>query len=240
MARITIVGGHGKVALLTHPLLTDAGHEVRALIRNLDHANDVLETGATPVLADVENLEVGELTALFTGSDIVIWSAGAGGGDPARTTAVDHHAAVRSIDAADAAGVDRYIMVSYFDARPDHGIAEDEGFYAYAEAKAAADAHLRDSDLSWTILGPSGLTLDEPTGQIETATGLAVHPGENGELAGSTVTRADVAAVIAEVVARIQDDPGALAGVFLRFNNGTTPIPEALRAIVEGAAPSAR
>jgi len=48
MARITIIGGHGKVALLTAPLLASAGHEVTSLIRNPDHADDVTASGARP------------------------------------------------------------------------------------------------------------------------------------------------------------------------------------------------
>ena len=48
MSRIVIVGGHGKVALLTAPLLLAAGHEVISLIRNPDHAPEVESAGAAP------------------------------------------------------------------------------------------------------------------------------------------------------------------------------------------------
>ena len=157
--RIVIIGGHGKVALLLAPLLTAAGHEVTSLIRNRDHADDVAATGASPVVADVEQLGVDTIAEHLTGHDAVVWSAGAGGGDPARTYAVDRDAAIRSMDAAAAAGVGRYVMVSYFGAGPDHGVPPDNSFFAYAEAKAAADAHLMATDLAWTILKPSGLTL---------------------------------------------------------------------------------
>ena len=34
MARIALIGGHGKVALLASELLTQAGHSVDAIIRN--------------------------------------------------------------------------------------------------------------------------------------------------------------------------------------------------------------
>lgn len=231
MARITIIGGHGKVALLTHPLLTAAGHQVTALIRNPDHTEEVTATGAAAHVADVQSLSTEELTELFSGTDVVIWSAGAGGGDPERTRAVDQDAAVRSIDAAAAAGVQRYVMVSYFGARPDHGVPPDNGFFAYAEAKAKADEHLRSADITATILGPSGLTLEEPTGGIEAATGTDAGLG----LESDTVTRADVAAVVAEVVERSIADPAALADLTIRFNNGSVPIAEALKAIADGS-----
>ena len=36
----------------------------------------------------------------------------------------------------------RYVMVSYFGAGPDHGVPEGDSFFAYADAKTAADAAL--------------------------------------------------------------------------------------------------
>ena len=153
--RIVIIGGHGKVAMLLAPLLTEAGHQVTSLIRNADHRDDVAATGAAPVVADVEHLEADAIAGHLAGHDAVVWSAGAGGGNPARTYAVDRDAAIRSMEAAATAGARRYVMVSYFGAGADHGVPPDSGFFAYAEAKAAADAHLRTTDLAWTILGPA-------------------------------------------------------------------------------------
>ena len=213
MARILLIGGHGKVALLSEPLLVAAGHHVTAVIRNPRHEPAVRATGAEPLIADVETFDTEQLTNLVSGNDVAIWSAGAGGGDPERTFAVDRDAAIRSIDAAVAAGVRRYLMVSYFGAGPDHGVDPGDGFYAYAEAKAAADAHLQGSGLDYTILAPSALTLDEPTGRIDTTADAA-----------ASVSRADVAAVIAAAVL----EPATI-GRTIRFNAGSTPITEAIR-----------
>ncbi|WP_313355664.1 SDR family oxidoreductase [Microbacterium sp.] len=214
MTRIVIFGGHGKVALLLAPLLSARGDEVTAVIRNPDHADDVRATGAQPVVFDIEHEDQAAIAELLAGHDAVVWSAGAGGGDAARTRAVDHDAAVRSMDAATDAGVRRYVMVSYFGASPDHGIPADNPFHTYAEAKAAADEHLRSSGLDWTILGPSSLTLGEATGRIDVAA------DESGE-----VSRADVAQVIAETLR--QD---STVGRTIRFNTGDQPIADALRA----------
>lgn len=214
MARILLIGGHGKVALLLEPLLVGAGHHVTAMIRNPAHEGDVSATGATPLVADVQAFDLDQLTNLVSGNDVVIWSAGAGGGDPERTRAVDRDAAIRSMDAAVAAGVPRYLMVSYFGAGPDHGIDPDDAFFAYADAKAAADEHLRASGLEWTIVAPSTLTLDPPTGRID------VHATESG-----SVARADVAAVLAAAV----DEPATI-GRTVSFNTGDVPIADALRA----------
>ncbi|MBI3217278.1 MAG: SDR family oxidoreductase [Mycobacterium sp.] len=213
MTHVLIVGGHGKVALHLARLLTERGDAVTSVFRNPEHRDDVAATGAEPVVADIEKLDTDALAAWLAGQDAVVFSAGAGGGDPARTYAVDRDAAIRVIDAAAQAGVRRFVMVSYFGAGPQHGVPEDNSFFAYAQAKAAADAHLRATDLNWTVLGPGGLTMDAPTGRI--TVGPAAAKG--------TVSRADVAAVAAAVLA---DD--TTIGRTIEFNNGDTPIAEAL------------
>lgn len=214
MSTVTIIGGHGKVALLAIPELTEAGHEVKAWIRNPDQSADVETAGAEPVVADVESLGTDDIAALLQGTDALVWSAGAGGGSPERTYAVDRDAAIRSMEAASLAGVRRYVMVSYFGAGPDHGVPEDNGFFPYAEAKSAADAALEASGLDWTILRPSTLTLDEPTGRIETGDGVE----------GGQVSRGNVANMIAAVV-----DAPATIGRIIAFNDGQTPIVDVVR-----------
>ncbi|MEB4210355.1 SDR family oxidoreductase [Mycobacterium sp. 94-17] len=211
MARVIVIGGHGKVALQLARILTERGDQVSSVFRNPDHADDVAATGAKPLVADVERLDTDALAALLAGHDAVVFSAGAGGGDPARTYAVDRDAAIRVIDAAAQAGVHRFVMVSYFGAGPDHGVPQDDSFFPYAQAKSAADAHLRGSDLDWTVLGPGRLTLEPGTGRI--AIGRA-----KGE-----VSRADVALVAAAALA----DSSTIRRT-IDFNNGDTPIAEAL------------
>jgi uncharacterized protein YbjT (DUF2867 family) len=212
MSRIVIIGGHGKVALHLARILTERGDEVTSVFRNPDHTDDVSATGARPVVADIENLDTDALADLLAGHDAVVFSAGAGGGNPARTYAVDRDAAIRTIDAAEKVGVRRFVMVSYFGSRPDHGVPEDDPFFPYAEAKAAADAHLRASDLDWTVLGPGRLTLEPATGRIAV--------GIDGE-----VTREDVALVAAAVL-----NNDATIGRTIEFSNGDLPIAEALAA----------
>jgi uncharacterized protein YbjT (DUF2867 family) len=213
MSRIVVIGGHGKVALYLARILTTRGDQVTSVFRNPAHANDVAATGARPVVADIEALDTNALAELLAGHDAVVFSAGAGGGNPARTYAVDRDAAIRVIDAARQAGTRRFVMVSYFGAGPDHGVAEDNSFFPYAEAKASADAHLRASDLDWTVLGPGRLTLEPATGRIA----LGAGKGE--------VSREDVALVAAAV---LNDD--ATIGRTIEFNNGDLPITEALAA----------
>lgn len=211
MARILLIGGHGKVALRSYPHLIQRGHHVTGVIRNPDHAAEIERTGAFPLVADVETLDTPGFEALMQGVDVIVWSAGAGGGNPDRTYAVDRDAAIRSMVAAENAGVKRYIMVSYHRASPHHGVDPSNSFFHYAEAKAASDEYLRSSNLDWTILGPSALTLDPGSGTIEL----------EGESA--SVSRENVATVIAETVER-----DSLIHNTIRFNDGETPIAEAL------------
>ena len=69
MARIMIFGGHGKVARLLEPLLVARGDTVTAVIRNPEHEREVAETGATPVVADIETFDLDQLTNFVSGND---------------------------------------------------------------------------------------------------------------------------------------------------------------------------
>ncbi len=216
MTKIAIIGGHGKVALHLARLLTADGHEVSSLIRKPEQSADIMATGATPVLADVENLSTDELAAVLAGQDAVVWSAGAGGGSADRTYAVDRDAAIRSMDAAAQAGIYRYVMVSYLGSRADHGASADDPMFAYYEAKAAADNYLRATSLNWTILGPSALTMATATGSIAV--------GSSG--ARGDTSRENVALVAAAVLANDNT-----AGKFIEFTDGDESIDVAIAAI---------
>lgn len=216
MSRVIVFGGHGRIALLLAPLLVARGDQVTSVVRNADHVADVEAGGATALVADAEKLDTDALAELIRGHDAVVWSAGAGGGDPQRTYDVDRDAAIRSMDAALLADVRRYVMVSWLGSTADHGVPEDAAFFPYADAKWQADEYLRGTDLDGTILGPGTLTFDEPTGRIQ------IDPDGRGE-----VSRADVAAVIAETIGNL-----STVGRTIRFGNGTpdgsVPIAEAL------------
>ena len=214
MSRIAIIGGHGKVALLTAPLLVAAGHEVVSIIRDPAQADDITATGATPLVLSVEDAGTDELTRALAGADAVVWSAGAAGrGGPQRTDAVDRAAAIRSMEAAAAAGVRRYVMVSFIGAYGE--VPADHPIRAYAIAKIAADRHLQSTGLDWTILGPGRLTLDAPTG--------AITVGRVDPAAAAPTSRANVARVIAAVLA----EPASIGRV-IPFRDGDTPIAQAV------------
>lgn len=218
--RTVIIGGHGKVALLAAPKLKAAGHAVDSIIRNPDHADDVRAAGGNPVVLDIESADVDALASAFKGAEAIVFSAGAGGGNPQRTRAVDHDAATRAMQAAGQAGVKRFVMVSYAAADTDvDRLDPSDSFYPYAKAKHDADAKLRQSGLDYTILGPALLTLEPATGKIQrTETAGDDWPDDR-----RVTSRDNVAEVIAHVI-----DTGAASRQTVNFYDGDMPIAEAV------------
>lgn len=219
--KAVIVGGHGKVALLTAPRLREAGFSVASLLRNPDHEDDVRAAGAEPEILDLETATRSELARAFAGADAVVFAAGAGGGDPERTAAVDAEAAIRSIDAAQEADVSRFVLVSYSGSPVDiFRVDEKDSFHPYAEAKHRGDRHLRDAGLPYTILGPGLLTTEPGTGRIR-----RIDPGAVGDVEPADTSRENVAEVITQAVAH-----GAAENQTVIFFDGAQPIADALRA----------
>ena len=214
MVKIAIAGGHGKIALRLTRLLVDAGDEVVSLIRNPDHDGDVREVGGEPVACDLEAASPADLAAAIEGADAVVFAAGAGpGSGEARKETMDHGGAAKLIEAAKAAGIGRYLMVSSVGADPD---AEGDGFAVYLRAKGRADADLAASGLDFTIVRPGRLTDDPGSGRVEL--------GEDVQRA--EIPRDDVAAVLAACLR----EPGTIGRTFVVVS-GETPVDEAVRAL---------
>jgi len=215
---VAIAGGHGKVGRrLTHRLVA-RGDRVRGLIRKPDHADDLRADGAEPVVIDIETAAPEELADGIAGADAVVFAAGAGpGSGPERKLTIDRDGAIKLIRAAQAADVERYLMISSIGAEnPPDG---DDGWSIYLQAKAAADRALMDSDRAWTIVRPVFL-IDEPgAGSVR----LDVDPLE-GE-----VSRDDVAHVLAAVL----HEPRS-ARHLLYIGPGDQPVEEALSDLLGG------
>ena len=216
--RVVIAGGHGKIALLLERLLAGRGDQAVGLIRNPAHAADVHKAGAEAVLCDLEAASAEDVALLLSGADAVVFAAGAGPGSGAlRKDSVDRAASVLMADAAERAGVRRFIQVSAMGAGQPPRPGSDEVWAAYIMAKTAAEADLRGRDLDWTILRPGGLTDAPATGKIR----LARPP-----VPGGTVPRADVAAVIAALL----DTPGTWNHT-LELVGGDSPVAAAVHSI---------
>ncbi len=187
--RVVIAGGHGQIALLLEKELARRGDDPVGIVRNPDHVGDVEKAGAEAVVLDLEECDAATLAEVLHGADAVVFAAGGGpNSGAARKETVDKGAAVLLADAAELAGVRRYVMVSAMgteEADP----TSDDVFAVYLRAKKAADDDLRARDLDWTIVRPGRLTDHPGLGRVQV-----------GSLPGGEVSRADVAGVLAEVL----------------------------------------
>src|SRR5215467_2479830 len=216
--RVVIAGGHGKIAVLLEGLLAGRGDEAVGLVRNPAHVADVQNAGAEAFICDLEAASADDVAALLSGADAVVFAAGAGPGSGVpRKDSVDRAASVLMADAAERAGVRRFVHVSSMGAGQAPRPGTDEVWAAYISAKTAAEDDLRSRDLDWTILRPGRLTDAPATGRIR----LAAPPVPRGP-----VPRADVAAVITALL----DQPGTRHQT-LELTSGDTPVAAAVRSI---------
>ncbi|WP_329195520.1 SDR family oxidoreductase [Streptomyces sp. NBC_01435] len=212
--RIVIAGGHGQIALRLERLLAARGDEAVGIIRNPDQGEDLRAAGAEPVVLDLESASVEEVAQVLRGADAAVFAAGAGpDSGAARKETVDRGAAVLFADAAERAGVRRYVVVSSMGADPDR--KGDEVFDAYLRAKGAADAYVRSrSALDWTILRPGMLTNDAGKGMVLLTASTGRGP----------VPRDDVAAALLELL-----ETPATAGLTLELISGNVPVAVAVK-----------
>jgi uncharacterized protein YbjT (DUF2867 family) len=214
--RVVIAGGHGKIALILERMLSQRGDSVAGLIRDPAQAADLEAAGADAVVVDLEKASVGEVAEHVRGADAVVFAAGAGpGSGAARKDTVDRDAAILLADAAEAAGVDRYLMISSM-AADAAATADDAVFQAYLRAKGAADEAIRARSLRWTIVRPGVLTDDAGSGRVT----IAESTGRGA------IPREDVAAVLVAVL----EAPGT-SGQTVDLVSGQTPIAEAVAAL---------
>jgi nucleoside-diphosphate-sugar epimerase len=216
---IAIAGAHGQIARRLSRLLAGRGDTVIGLIRNPDHADDVRQDGASPVICDLESATVDEVAAAIRGADAAVFAAGAGPGSGAeRKLTMDRDGAVKLLEAAASAGVARFLIVSSVGAEsPPDG---DDDYSVYQRAKGEADRAVQASDRAWTIIRPGRLTDDRGTGRVR----IELDPFR-GE-----VPRDDVAAVIARV---LEDD--RFSRRVLYVNGGEESLEDALDGVLANA-----
>ena len=216
MSRIAVVGGHGQVARHLLVALRRSQHEPVALVRREAYRADLESRGAEVRLLDIEAADAAAFGTAFEGCDAVVFAAGGGpDGNRERKRTVDLEGALKSIEGAGLAGIERFVQVSAINVDAPLPADTDEVWRAYVDAKRDADAALRGSDLAWTIIRPGRLTDGAATGLV--SLGPDVSRGD--------VTRADVAAVLAAVL----DEPGTV-GKQWNLVNGDLSVADALTA----------
>lgn len=219
MARVAIIGAHGKVGQQLMRELYDGGHDFVGVARGEEAADDIFRLGGEGVTLDLEATDAQALAAGIQGCDAVVFTAGAGPNSGVeRKRTVDFGASVLSVEAARLAGIRRFIQVSAAGVDDPATMGDDPAsqWAAYVAAKRDADAALRDSGLDWTILRPTRLTMGEGTGRIEL-----------GDRVSGEIPRADVAATIVAAL----ENPGTI-GKQWELTGGETPVTEAVAKLV--------
>ena len=175
----------------------------------------MVKLGAETVVLDLALSTGPDFQAQFKGADVVVFAAGSAEDD--ENSDIDRTGTLKTVRAAKAVGVKRYISVSALGATtptPKKWL-DSELMKNYYKAKKAANKHVRDSGLDWTIIEPGELTDGKLTGKVTLAQD-GVDPDK--------ISRADVAATVLAVLAT----PSSKGRTF-QVVGGKTPVLEAVQ-----------
>lgn len=180
--KVVVIGANGQIGqYVVKELQQSDTHSVTAVVRKEEQAEQLRASNIQAIVADLEG-SVEDLAKAITGTNAVIFIAGSGGHTgPDKTLLIDLDGAVKTMEAAKQVGVERYIMVSAYDA--DNRTNWNETMRPYYVAKHYADRMLEASSLNYTIVRPGGLVNEPAIRKI--AVGVEAKP--------STITREDVA-----------------------------------------------
>lgn len=216
---IFFAGATGSIGRIAIGMLNEKGFNVRGMTRNPARAAASYGDEFEWVRGDVRDPEA--LIPLMAGADYVICSISYTEFEgPNGPQFVDYMGVRNLIDAAVANKIKHFVLVSAGSSGPyrEHRLNPRFGYVAYWKTKA--EGFLKDSGLSFTIVGPSGF-LSEPGG----VKGIKIFPRSEYEL--GNIPREDVAAIVVESLtnpdargkafAAQQDEsiePGAWRGMF--------------------------
>ncbi|MFF5081690.1 NAD(P)H-binding protein [Actinoplanes sp. NPDC000266] len=216
--RIFVIGAAGGVGRRLARLLTTTGGDVTGMHRGPDQTPTVEASGATPLLGDLVHDTVDELALRFQRHDAIVFTAGAHGAGMDQTTLIDGKGLEKAAEAAELAGVRRFVLVSVF---PEAGRRRQptEGFEHYMRVKKHADVFLTRTGLDWVIVRPG--TLVDNAGEGKVTAGPAVPYGDT--------RRDDVAAFIGAVLR----EP-SLNRVIVEVTSGDEPVADAVTRLANG------
>ncbi|MGR3764331.1 SDR family oxidoreductase [Rossellomorea sp. NS-SX7] len=170
--KVAVVGANGQIGKHLIDLLHDSkDFTPRAIVRNEEQLRSFQNEGIQSSLVDLEGT-VEEIANGLDGTDAVVFTAGSGGHTGSdKTLLVDLDGAVKTMEAAKQAGIDRFIMVSALQAhnRENWNLS----LKPYYAAKHFADKELERSGLNYTIIRPGGLLNETGTGKVFAAENLS-------------------------------------------------------------------
>ncbi|AYW48643.1 NAD(P)-dependent oxidoreductase [Tetragenococcus osmophilus] len=217
---VLVIGAHGSVGnLVVDKLQENSQHTPIAMVRKKEQQESFQNQGVKTVLADLED-PIDTLVQAASGADAIVFAAGSGGSTGAdKTMFVDLDGAVKSVEAAKKANIDRFVIVSAMGSQqwlePHPEWLEKLG--PYYPAKFYADQWLKNSGLNYTIVRPGLLSDDEAKDKIQ----VADTPDAFGDQ--TDITRSDVAQIVVESLANEHTKKKEFDVV-----NGDTKISEAL------------
>jgi nucleoside-diphosphate-sugar epimerase len=185
---IFIAGASRGVGREIATLLISQDYAVVALLRNADAQAELESLGAKVVVGDALNYADVD-RAILTSSPIAAIISTIGG-MPVDGQRADYVGNKNPIDAAKAAGIPRFLLVSSLGAGATKDAIPPQAYQSLAAVlaeKERAEQHLVESGLTYTIIRPGGLKSSPATGNgvLTTATNVA-----------GSIHRADVAALV--------------------------------------------
>ena len=216
---VLIIGAHGKIGkIVTEKMQSSTQFNPTAFIRNKEQQGFFEGLGVPVKIASLES-DPDEIAKTMKGMDALVFTAGSGGKTGYdKTLEIDLDGAVRSMIAAEKAGVKRFVMVSAYLAG-DRSRWDGSRIKPYYIAKHFADRELQRTSLDYTILRPVALTDEEGTGKVT----IKTKPEEMQP----TIPREDVASTILEVLEHPET-----TGKIMVLSTGETPIKTAMERIL--------
>ena len=166
--KVLVVGANGQIGQhLIHLLKGSDTHSARAMVRKEEQVEKFKDMSVEAVLADLEG-SVDDIVNAAEGCDAIVFAAGSGGNTGAdKTILIDLDGAAKTIEAAEQAGVERFIMVSSMLSNDRDKWGDSMSYYM--AAKHHADKILERTDLNYTIIRPGMLNNEAGTGNVEIA-----------------------------------------------------------------------
>lgn len=213
--KVFVVGATGQIGKHLIDLLQNSEqHTVRAMVRKKEQAEELKSQGIDVAVASLEG-SVKDIAEAANGCDAIVFTAGSGGHTGLdKTLLIDLDGAAKTVEAAEQAGIKRFVIVSALQAN--HRENWNKEMVPYYVAKHYADRMVETSNLDYTIIRPGGLLNDASTGKVTASTNL-----ETGSIPREDVAKTIYAALGAQQTYKKSFD----------LISGETKIEEALKNI---------
>jgi uncharacterized protein YbjT (DUF2867 family) len=213
---VFIMGITGRTGGRIAKVLMGKGDTVAGLYRRVSKTSRLLDMGARGIAGDSPTITERDLAEAIEGSDVLVFTAGAGEqDDESMIDAVDYGGVKKAIAALDLARQSRLLLVSVFPEASREKCFGDS-FEHYMSAKKKADVEVVNSGLDWIILRPS--TLKDDAGKGHVSLKLANFHTE--------ITRDDVASTVVALLHAPE-----IGRKILELTEGDQPIASAVSAI---------